>query len=32
MQDISDETLTMTLLLFTIGSALIMSLYYGFKD
>lgn len=32
MNEAIDETLTMTLLLFTIASALIMSLYYGFKD
>lgn len=32
MQDITDETLTMTLLIFTIGAALLTSLYYSFKD
>lgn len=32
MNEAIDETLTMTLLVFTIGGALLMSLYYGFKD
>lgn len=32
MNEAIDDTLTLSLLLFTIGSALIMSLYYGFKD
>lgn len=32
MNEAIDETLTMTLLVFTIGVALLTSLYYSFRD
>lgn len=32
MNEAIDETLTMTLLVFTIGAALLTSLYYSFRD